>query len=197
MKTCLFLAGVCVLHLFCGASRAQSSTITLKVDATDAPRNILRAQLHIPAQPGPLTLVYPKWIPGEHGPTGPITDLAGLKMSAAGRPVEWQRDADDMFAFHLEVPAGADVVDVALDFLLPPNTGEFSAGGSATAQLVDLSWNQVLLYPQGSKQSELLFAASLQLPKGWQLGTALSRAGQLDSRKKSAKGASGTRREWP
>jgi predicted metalloprotease with PDZ domain len=167
----------CVLHLFCGAALAQNSTITLKVDATDAPRNILRAHLRIPAQPGPLTLMYPKWIPGEHGPTGPITDLAGLKMSAAGHPVEWQRDAEDMFAFHLEVPAGADAVEVALDFLLPPNTGEFSSGGSATAQLVDLSWNQVLLYPQGSNPRELPFAASLRLPDGWKFGTALAQAG--------------------
>src|SRR5260370_29654689 len=70
------------LNLFCGAVFAQNKPITLYVSAMDAPRNILHAKLHIPAQPGPLILVYPKWIPGEHGPTGPITDLAGLKMSA-------------------------------------------------------------------------------------------------------------------
>jgi predicted metalloprotease with PDZ domain len=157
---------------------AQNAAITLMVDATDAPRNILRAHLHVPAQPGPLTLVYPKWIPGEHGPTGPITDLAGLQMSAAGHPVPWRRDADDMFAFHLDVPAGADGVDVALDFLLPPNTGEFSSGGSATAKLLDLNWNQVLLYPQGSNPRELSFAASLLLPDGWKFGTALTLLGQ-------------------
>jgi hypothetical protein len=142
-------AFVCFLNFFCAAAFAQNSAITLQVDATDAPRDILHARLHIPAQPGPLTLVYPKWIPGEHGPTGPITDLAGLKISAAGQPVEWQRDAEDMFAFHFQVPAGADAVDVALDFLLPPNSGEFSSGASSTAKLLDLSWNQVLLYPQG------------------------------------------------
>jgi predicted metalloprotease with PDZ domain len=175
---CLLSVSVWVLLSFCAAALAQNSTITLEVDATDAPRNLLRARLHIPVQPGPLTLVYPKWIPGEHGPTGPITDLAGLQMSAAGHPVEWQRDAEDMFAFHLIVPAGAEAVDVALDFLLPPNTGEFSSGGSATAQLLDLSWNQVLLYPQGSKVGELPFAAALLLPEGWKWGTALALAGQ-------------------
>ena len=72
---------------------------------------------------------------GRTRPNGPITDLTGLEMSAAGHPVEWQRDAEDMFAFHLVVPVGADAVEVALDFLLPPNTGEFSSGGSATAKL--------------------------------------------------------------
>jgi predicted metalloprotease with PDZ domain len=156
------------------AADAQNPPIVLQVDATDAPRNILRARLRIPALPGPLTLVYPKWIPGEHGPTGPITDLTGLKMSAAGHPIEWQRDDDDMFAFHLEVPAGADAVDVSLDFLLPPNSGEFSSGGSSTAQLLDLSWNQVLLYPQGGKPGELQYSAALLLPKGWEFGTALT-----------------------
>ena len=146
------------LNLFCGAALAQSEPITLYVNAKDASRNILHAKLHIPAQPGPLTLVYPKWIPGEHGPTGPITDLTGLTMSAAGHPVEWRRDDEDMFAFHLEVPAGVDAVDVDLDFLLPPNSGEFSSGGSSTAQLLDLNWNQVLLYPKGSKPNELQYS---------------------------------------
>ena len=49
--------------------------------STDAPRKILHAMLSIPVQPGPLTLVYPQWIPGEHGPTGPIDNLAGLVIS--------------------------------------------------------------------------------------------------------------------
>jgi predicted metalloprotease with PDZ domain len=164
---------LCLLNLFCATALAQNPPITLQVYATDAPRNILHAQLRIPARPGPLTLVYPKWIPGEHGPTGPITDLTGLRMSAAGHPVEWQRDAEDMFAFHLVVPPGANAVDVALDFLLPPNSGEFSSGASSTAQLLDLSWNQVLLYPQGGKPGELQYAASLLLPAGWRDFTAL------------------------
>jgi len=162
-----------------GAAFAQSPLVLLQVNATDAPRNILRARLHIPAQPGPLTLVYPKWIPGEHGPTGPIIDLTGLKMSVGGHPVEWERDAEDMFVFHLDVPPGADAVDVALEFLLPPNSGAFSSGGSATAQLLDLNWNQALLYPQGGKPSELQYSVALLLPKGWKFGTALKSNGHV------------------
>jgi predicted metalloprotease with PDZ domain len=159
--------------LFAASALGQTAPVKIDADVTEASRNILHARLHIPAQPGNLTLLYPKWIPGEHGPTGPITDLVGLKMSVGGKSVEWQRDAEDMFAFHLEVPAGANAVDVALDFLLPPNTGEFSAGGSATPQLVDLSWNQVLLYPQGTNPHDLQYAATLRLPPGWKFGTAL------------------------
>ena len=98
-------------------------------------------------------------------------------MSANGHSVEWQRDAEDMFAFHLEVPVNADAVDVALDFLLPPNSGEFSSGASSTAKLLDLNWNQVLLYPQNSRPGRLEYAASLLLPEGWNFGTAFTTAG--------------------
>src|SRR5260370_36477954 len=81
------------------ASLGLSAPVKLDLDATDAPRKILHARLRFPAQPGKLTLLYPKWLPGEHGPNGPITDLTGLKMSAAGTPVEWQGQAEGMFAF--------------------------------------------------------------------------------------------------
>src|SRR5262249_28033007 len=114
-----------------------------------------------------------KWLPGEHGPNGPVTDLVGLKITAAGKPVLWQRDADDMFAFHLEVPAGVQAVDVTLDCLLPPSSGEFSSGASSTAQLPALSWNGVLLYPPGARAADMQYAASLRLPENWKFGTAL------------------------
>lgn len=164
--------------LLAASAFAQNKPITLSVDATDTARQILHARLRIPASPGPLTLVYPKWIPGEHGPTGPITDLVGLKMSAAGKPVEWHRDVEDMYAFQIEVPAGADSLEVALDFLLPPNTGERAADSSATAQLLNIGWHQLLLYPKGSKANEIQFATRLRLPTGWKLGTALPVAGE-------------------
>jgi predicted metalloprotease with PDZ domain len=151
---------------------AQTPPIKLDVDATDAPRNILHARLHIPASPGQLTLFYPKWIPGEHAPSGPINDLTGLQMSANGQPLKWQRDADDMFTFHLDVPTGADAVDVSLDFLLSSG-GSFSSGVSSTAKLLDLSWNQILLYPQAAEPLKLPFVATLKLPEGWKFGTAL------------------------
>src|SRR2546428_7882293 len=99
-----FFAAIAAFLLATSAS-AQVAPIALHVDASDASRQILHARLRIPAQPGQLTLLYPKWIPGEHGPTGPITDLVGLQMSAAGKTIEWRRDAEDMYAFHLEVPA--------------------------------------------------------------------------------------------
>jgi predicted metalloprotease with PDZ domain len=153
-----------------GAGRAP---VQLEVDATDAPRNLLHTHLRIPAAPGPLTLFYPKWIPGEHSPSGPVNNVTGLRFAAAGRPLDWRRDAVDMFAFHLDVPAGADAVEVWFDFFPSTEGGEYSSGQSATARLLDLSWNQLLLYPLADQPLAMPFAATLKLPEGWRFGTAL------------------------
>ncbi len=167
------LLGTAALILFfAGKTLADTVPITLIVDATDAPRGILHARLRVPASPGKLTLFYPKWIPGEHMPDGPINNLTALKFSSNGRPLDWRRDDDDMFTFHLDVPAGADAVDVSLDFLLPGGGG-YSSGVSSTAKLLDLSWNQVLLYPQTDAPLKLQFLPTLKLPDGWKFGTAL------------------------
>ncbi len=83
------------------ASAQNTPPIHVTVDVTDAPRKILHATLTIPVQPGPLTLLYPEWIPGEHGPTGPITDLAGIFIRANGNDLAWRRDDVNMFAFHV------------------------------------------------------------------------------------------------
>src|ERR1044071_9814334 len=113
--SCIPFAGrVCAVlgALFVAASAfAQSGPISLSVDATDAPRKILHARLRLPARPGPLTLLYPKWLPGEHAPNGPITDLVELQISAAGKALDWRRDPDDMYAFNVNVPAGAEAVE--------------------------------------------------------------------------------------
>jgi predicted metalloprotease with PDZ domain len=150
-----------------------TAPVVLRVDATEAARKIYHAELTIPASPGPLTLVYPKWIPGEHAPTGPITDLAGLKISAGGKTLEWRRDSLEMFAFHIMVPAGASAVDVKLDFLSTADPGGFSSGASATSELAILSWNQFVLYPAGTPSDAVEFAARLRLPEEWKFGTAL------------------------
>ena len=166
------------------AQRPAAGMIELELDARDVARKLLHAQMRIPASPGALTLVYPKWLPGEHGPTGPITDLVGLHISAGGKPVTWRRDDVDMDAFHVDVPAGADAVEVALDFLSPTSLSGYTSGASVTPHLALLTWNQVLLYPQGAKSDEVTFKPSLRLPAGWKYGTSLAAAressGQID-----------------
>src|SRR5271155_3865055 len=96
-----------ILTILAFLSPLLSAQMKLRVDITDAPRHILHASMTIPAKPGPMTLLYPEWIPGEHGPTGPVVDLVGLKIAAGGKSVAWSRDAVNMFAFHVNVPEGA------------------------------------------------------------------------------------------
>jgi predicted metalloprotease with PDZ domain len=156
----------------CGIAAAQTP-ISLSVDLRDAPKKILHAAESIPATPGPLTLVYPKWIPGEHGPTGPIDNMAGLFITANGQPIKWERDPLEMYAFRITVPAGVTSLDVRMDFLATPNGGNFTAGGSTSANLAVLSWNTLVLYPQGSTAASVMITPSVTLPTGWRLGTAL------------------------
>src|SRR5438128_10394071 len=167
---------------FVRAKTNAALTITLSVDATEAPRKLFHARMTMPASPGPMTLVYPKWIPGEHGPTGPIIDLAGMRITAGGRTITWRRDDVDMYAFHFEVPAAAKEIQVALDFLSPTFAGGFTAGASTTAHLAIVTWNQLLLYPEGANVSDVTFKANLSLPAGWKFGTSLPVASQLASK---------------
>jgi predicted metalloprotease with PDZ domain len=159
-----------------------ATAITLSVDATEAPRKLFHAHMTMPVSPGPLTLVYPEWIPGEHGPTGPIVNLAGLKFTAGSKTIPWRRDEVDMYAFHLEIPAGVRELEVALDFLSPTFAGGFTAGASTTSHLAIVTWNQLLLYPAGSSISDVTFKANLSLPAGWKFGTSLPVASQSASK---------------
>ncbi|MCA1663755.1 MAG: M61 family peptidase, partial [Myxococcales bacterium] len=101
------------------AAAAPAHHATLTVDARDAPRRMLHAQLSMPATPGPLTLRYPKWIPGEHGPNGPVVDVAGIVVRANGKIVPWHRDDVDLYALRVELPAGASSIDLSFDYLAP------------------------------------------------------------------------------
>jgi predicted metalloprotease with PDZ domain len=174
MKLSRVMGVLCVAIFSVFSWAANPPTVTLSVDATTAPRKIFHATLKIPATPGDLTLYYPKWIPGEHAPDGPVIDLAGLKFSASGKTLKWRRDLLDGFTIHVDVPAGESEVSAELDFLSPAVfEGGFSAGSSATDKLAVISWNQVLLYPKGWKSDDINYTASLKLPEGWRFGTPL------------------------
>jgi predicted metalloprotease with PDZ domain len=186
MRCCGWHVAACGL-LFSTLAGAESKltaakpapTVTIALDATEAPRKILHARLTIPAKPGSLTLYYPKWIPGEHEPSGPIANLTGLHFRANGQELAWRRDLLDAWTFHVDVPAGANSVDAALDYLYPAvlESG-FSSGSSATEKMAVVSWNQVLLYPAGWTSDELTFAASMRIPAGWKFASPLPVASQ-------------------
>ena len=150
---------------------ALAAQIQIAVDLTDAGRHLVHTRLTVPASPGPMTLRYPKWLPGEHGPTGPIKNMAGLTMTASGKTLDWTRDPREMYAFRVDVPAGASSIEVAFDLLSSSDPEGFTSGASMTPRLALLSWNQVLLYPDGAK--ELEYQASLTLPPKWSFATSL------------------------
>ena len=147
-------------------TRTSEKPITLTVDATDAARNIIHTTLSIPVRPGPLTLFYPKWIPGEHTPTGTIDDVVGLKLTANGKAIPWRRDDIEMFAFHCDIPSGVSTLDVIFDDVSQPES-------TASAKLARIKWNRVLVYPEGINSDAITFKASLKLPTGWQFASAL------------------------
>jgi predicted metalloprotease with PDZ domain len=174
MKLSKTLGAVCIALAAVSGWAANSPTVTLVVDATSAPRKKFHATLTIPATAGDFTLYYPKWLPGEHAPTGPVNDLAGLHFSASGKTLKWRRDLLDGWTFHVDVPAGESEITAELDFMSPATfEGGFSSGSSATDKLAIVSWNQVLLYPKGYKSDDINFTATLKLPDGWKFGTPL------------------------
>jgi predicted metalloprotease with PDZ domain len=140
----------------------------LQVDASDAPRNILHSTLILPASPGPLTLVYPKWIPGHHRPTGPIQNLTGLHIQAGDQELDWRRDLVDMWAFTVQVPSGVRELQITFDTIT--YDGQRSA---ASSKVLDLLWDQVVLYPKDTRPDDVEVTAAVHLPEGWKFGTAL------------------------
>ena len=174
-SACCLLILLSTVSLF---GKTPPSTITLAVDASDAPRKIFHAKLTIPvtSSSSELKLYYPKWIPGEHGPTGPIQDLTGLRFSAGGQALKWRRDLLDGWTFHVDLPAGTRSLEASLDFVSPAGKegeGIYTGGASATQAMTVISWNTLVLYPQGWASDELTYQASLRLPTGWKFGTSL------------------------
>lgn len=164
--------GACVLALAASAStRAQSvRPLVLAVDATTLPRGLVHVHERVPVSPGAFTLVYPKWIPGEHSPDGPIQNVVALRMAANGAAIRWRRDLVDLYAFHVEIPAGATELAVDFDVLR-------GGGASETSRhIAIIKWSDLVLYPQGPPVSAIPVQASLTLPDGWQHASALTDA---------------------
>ena len=150
-------------------------TLQLAVDASDIARRIYQVRERIPVQAGPLKLWYPQWIPGNHAPTGPINQFAGLVISGNGQRIQWRRDPLDVYAFELEVPAGVDTLDIEFQSLSP--TASDQGRVAMTTELMSVQWSRLLLYPAGYDARRIRFEPSLRLPAGWRFGTALESAG--------------------
>ncbi|MBA2918908.1 peptidase M61 [Sphingomonas sp. MAH-20] len=141
-------------------------TIRLDVDATDVARGIFRVKESIPVdKPGPMTLLFPKWLQGNHAPRGEIDKLADLVVTANGKTVPWRRDPYDVYAFHIDVPQGAKTVELSFQFLsaTAPSQGRIVA----TPAMLNLQWNSVSLYPAGYYARQIPIQATARYPEGW------------------------------
>jgi predicted metalloprotease with PDZ domain len=144
----------------------------LEVDATDIDHRIYRIRQTLPvSRPGPMVLLYARWIPGTHSPGGPLLNFAGLKIAANGKLVKWIRDSAEVYAFHLDVPSGASALDIEAQFLTPVDRDQ--GGAAITKEMMRLNWNATALYPAGHFARQIQVDATLKVPDGWQIGTAL------------------------
>lgn len=146
-------------------------TIVLQVDASDTAQRIMRIRQEIPVQAGPLTLLYPQWLPGNHGPRGPIDKLAGLVVTAGKRKLAWTRDPADVYAFRIDVPEGVSSITTEYQYLTPADTSQGRV--VMTPNMLNLQFNAVVLYPAGYYASRIPYAATVTYPSGWQAATAL------------------------
>ena len=147
-------------------------TVLLDIDATDTQRGIFTAHETITGvSAGPMVLLFPKWLPGTHSPTGQIDKLAGLKISAGGKPVAWTRDPVDVTAFHIDVPRGAKTIEIDLQFLsaTAPDQGSVVMG----RDILRLEWNSMSLYPAGYFTRQIPVKATVKYPAGWNASSGL------------------------
>lgn len=146
--------------------------IRYEADITDLDRRIVSVRQTIPvAAPGPLTLLYPKFLPGNHADTGPIQLIAGVTVTANGQRIEWVRDTLEPYAFHLEIPAGVTEIEVAFQWLTQPDNAVWRV--TMTPALVNLQWEKAILYPAGYASTGITVAPSVKMPEGWNYGVAL------------------------
>ena len=160
---------------------AYPGTLHLEIDARDTTHGIYRVVETIPvAASGPMTLLYPQWLPGNHAPSGPINSLAGLVVTADGRPVAWRRDPAYVYAFHVDVPAGAHALRLEFQHLSPTagNQGRISM----TSEMLNLQWEKMSLYPAGYFTRDIPIEASVTIPEGWTAATSLEAASSRGNR---------------
>jgi predicted metalloprotease with PDZ domain len=178
--TAALFKGLLVAALMLTTAVAPAADLRVRVDAREVARKRVHTDLTLAVHEGPLTLVFPKWIPGEHGPTGPLESIIGLAIRANGAPLAWRRDPRDMYAISVTVPRGAAHLDIALDSGLATEGGHFSTGPTSSAALAVLPWNEFLLLPKGRDAGGLTTEATVFAPPGWQLSCALELRPQPD-----------------
>jgi predicted metalloprotease with PDZ domain len=183
VTSCLLLAGAAITQTGVAAETGDvplvdspyPGKLSVDVDMRDATRKIFSVRETIPVKAGALTLRYPKWIPGEHSPSGTLNGLTALHFSANGKRLAWRRELADMYSIDLQVPEGVTQLDVDFQYLSPIGGGDFGQSVSATPRLAELEWNQVLFYPAGYPVRQIPIQSTIRVPDGWQFATSLDR----------------------
>jgi predicted metalloprotease with PDZ domain len=172
---CLLLALIAMTAIATAAAQQSPPVpaMTLIVDETQAARRIAFVHEEIQVKPGTLALAYPRWIPGEHGPTGPIQQVAVIRIHSGNLTLPWTRDPDDIYTIRLEVPPETDRLTVDFDTLVENTISDH--------QLL-LAWNTVVLYPRDVNKQQLMIEPSILLPANWKQGSALRVTSQSSSR---------------
>ena len=160
---------------------AYPGTLQLTVDASDVTRAIFKVHEHVPVEAaGDFVMLYPKWLPGNHSPSGQINKVAGFRASANGRELKWVRDNLDVYAFHIEVPQGVSAIDIDFQYLSP--TANNQGRVVATPDLASIEWIANSMYPAGYYVRDIPIQASVIIPSGWHVATALRPGGQTADR---------------
>jgi predicted metalloprotease with PDZ domain len=161
-----FSAVAILIVLFTVSTRGQSQKpIQITADLSDAPRKLFHAEIDLPVTAGPLTLITPKWIPGDHRPTGPVDGITGVVFTANGQTLSWRRDDVDLYEFHLTIPAGVTSLHAHLDAIVLTNV---------SPKLAYLEWDKIMLYPANTPVRDIPIQPSVIVPAGWGIGTALT-----------------------
>jgi predicted metalloprotease with PDZ domain len=160
---------------------AYPGTMQLTIDASDVTRAIFRIHQHVPVPAaGDFVLLYPKWVPGGHSPRNDIKNITGFRATANGRELKWVRDNLDVFAFHITVPEGVTAIDVDYQYVTPTtgNQGRILA----TPDMASIQWLSNSMYPAGYFVRNIPVQASVIVPAGWKVATALRPSGESGSR---------------
>ncbi|MFC5863599.1 M61 family peptidase [Acidicapsa dinghuensis] len=151
-----------------GLAAPAKTPIQITADLSDAPRKIYHAEIDFPVTAGPLSLTTPEWIPGNHMPTGPVSEIVGVVFTANGQKLQWRRDDTDLYQFHVEIPKGVTTLHAHLDCIATTRVSQ---------KLAVLEWERLLMYPAGVPVRDIPIQASLIVPAGWGVGTALTPEG--------------------
>ena len=154
--------------LVTSAAFAQKTPITITADLSEAPRKMFHAEIDLPVKSGPVTFITPQWIPGNHAPTGPVSQIVGVVFTANGQTLPWRRDDVNLYEFHLDIPAGVTSVHAHLDSIIDSRVSK---------QMACLEWERLMLYPAHIPVKDIAIQPSVTVPAGWGIGTALTPTG--------------------